>query len=181
MNRSKKSMVWISAILYVALAVSLITIVLTAGMPVLDRLRDKNVVLQTKELMFALNDNIRTVFREGAGSQRPLTIQIGKGDFEIDYSNDEIKWTFKTKSILSELNTPVYEGDLKIETQTTNVEKEYNVILTLNYEDPLDLVYESGSTTEQNLKISGKYNLIVKNLGQSDSGEIQIQIKEVTT
>ena len=71
---NKKGDVWISAILYFGIGIVVITIILAAGLPVINRLRDKNVIIQTKQVMHTIDDNIREVIREGPGSQRVVTI-----------------------------------------------------------------------------------------------------------
>jgi len=179
--KSKKADVWISAILYIALAVALITIVLTAGMPILDRIRDKNVVLQTKEVLFSLNDDILSVFRQGPGAQIPILVQINKGDFSINCDNQNITWRFKTKSILSQPDIQTKEGDINIMTAVTSIKDEYEISLFLNYKDQTSFELVCGKDAlKSSLPISGNYNLIVKNLGAQNclDCKIQIQIKE---
>ena len=44
----KNGQTWISAVLYIALGTILLTIILAAGLPVINNLRDKNVVIQTQ-------------------------------------------------------------------------------------------------------------------------------------
>ena len=72
----KKGQTWISAVLYIALGTVVLTIIIAAGLPVLNKLRDRNAVLQTKEVLFELNNVIRTVVSEGPGSQRSLLINM---------------------------------------------------------------------------------------------------------
>ena len=62
--------VWVSAVLYLALGLILITIVLAAGIPLINKIRDRNTVAQTKDILFVLDKNIRTVASEGTGSKR---------------------------------------------------------------------------------------------------------------
>ena len=60
----KKGDVWISAILYFGIGIVIITILLTAGLPVINKLRDKNIIIQTKQVMHTMDDNIREVIKE---------------------------------------------------------------------------------------------------------------------
>src|SRR3989344_9677985 len=110
MRRNKKGDVWVSAVLYFGLGMVLLTIILAAGTPVVNRLRDKNIVLQTKEVMHTLDSNIREVAREGPGSQRPLAVDIRKGEFLIDRVNNKVEWSYDTKALLSEPCTPTVMG-----------------------------------------------------------------------
>ena len=45
---SKKGDIWISAALYTALGLILITVILSVGMPFVNKIKDRNTVLQTK-------------------------------------------------------------------------------------------------------------------------------------
>ena len=58
MNKKGDS-TWISAVLYFGIGIIIISILLAAGTPVVNRIRDKNTILQTKETMSNLDDNIR--------------------------------------------------------------------------------------------------------------------------
>ena len=71
---------WISAVLYIALGTVAITIVLSAGVPVINKIKDKNTIIQTRDIMLSLDNIIREVRDEGTGSRRvisPFTIKGG--------------------------------------------------------------------------------------------------------
>ena len=119
--KSKKADVWVSAVLYFGLGIIVISLLLAAGLPAINKLRDKNVIIQTKEVFQVLDKNIRDVVRGGPGSQRVVSVDIKKGDFKID-GNDRkeiISWEYTSKIAISEpgnnegLAVPVSEGNLK--------------------------------------------------------------------
>lgn len=164
--KNKKADIWISAALYFGLGVIVVTIILSAGLPLIDRLKDKNVVIETKDVMFTLDDNIRQVIRQGPGEQRVLTIEIKKGDLIIDNSGNMIVWAYTTKALLSEPGVEILEGNLKIITENTNVEKEYKITLTLSYEGLADIRADKDTpnpTQEPPITLSGNNKLIIKN------------------
>ncbi len=154
----KKGDIWISAVMYIALGVVVLSIILAAAMPVITKLRDKNTALQTKELLFKLDETIRTVFTEGPGSKRAVKIQLGRGDFVIDEVTDRINWTTKTKVVLSEPGTTVKEGNLNILTNPTKVTNEYETSIWLDYLTIADI-------QSKIKKLAGSYNLIIQNSG----------------
>ena len=80
----KKGEVWISALLYFGIGIVILTIILAAGTPVIKKIRDKNVVLQTKEVMFMLDKGIKEVAKGGPGTQRVLSIDNEKGMFVFE-------------------------------------------------------------------------------------------------
>jgi len=165
----RNGQIWISAVLYLALGIIILTIVLAAGMPVIKNMKDKYTLTQTKEIMVTLDDNIRTVYSEGPGSQRPVKIEIGKGDFLIDDEEDLINWSFISSLQISELNKEIKEDNLIIFTSSTGIEDQYKTDLRLDYSGILDLQYEATTAT-----LSGTHRLLITNTGGDPSPIIKI-------
>ncbi|MBI5391871.1 hypothetical protein HZB00_02605 [Candidatus Woesearchaeota archaeon] len=183
---TKKGDIWVSAILYFGLGMVVLTLMLTAGTPIINRLRDKNVVLQTKELMHSLDDNIREIAREGPGSQRPLTLDVRKGEFHIDQDKESIYWEYVGKSLLAEPCTekditacvPLHEGNVKIIVQKGAQVGTYKTHLELSYDKLLDLIFTKASKT-----ITGRVDVVIRNKGiptppQPNGAKVQIEILE---
>jgi len=160
----KKGDVWISAVLYMALGVVLLSIIIAASSPVIKRMKDKNTAIQTKDVIFTLDQNIIQVYKEGPGSQRQVKVEVRRGDLTIDSSNDLIDWNFRTSVLLSEPNVPIPEGNLIIETKSFGVEGEYETSIKLDYAGTLDLTYDG-----LNPQISGVNTLLISNLGVNGS------------
>ena len=120
MISNKKGDIWISAVLYFGLGIVVLSLILAAGMPVINKLRDKNIVIQAKEVLFKLDNNIREVARGGPGTQRLITIDIKKGNFKIDENSNQIMWEYEGKAMLSELGSVIEEGTLRTETKKGN-------------------------------------------------------------
>ena len=98
---NKNGDIWISAVLYLGLGLLVITLILSAGMPLVDKLKDKNVISQTKTLLFAVDENIRAVTSEGPGSRRLLSpFDIGKGEIYVE--PNRIRWQMKTPAKIME-------------------------------------------------------------------------------
>ena len=93
----RRGQIWISAALYLALGIILISIILSVGLPFIDKIKTRNTVLQTKDVLFSMDKVVREVNLEGKGSRRPIFIEIEEGEFIIDNTNDVITW-----SLLSE-------------------------------------------------------------------------------
>ncbi len=178
----KKGQTWISAVLYIALGTIIMTIILAAGMPVINKLKDKNVVIQTKEVMYGVDRAIRTVLSEGPGSQRTIHVDIGKGDFIIDGDKEQINWSMETKALLTAPDILIHEGNLNILTKETAVEEKYTIMLGIDYSDNADI--QTGEL-EENIAttIKGRYSLIIKNTGvdftDPDATKSRVSIKEM--
>lgn len=170
----KRGSVWISAVLYFGLGIVVISILLAAGMPVINKLRDKNVVIQSKEVMHTLDQNIREVIREGPGSQRIVTVNIKKGAFIIDESPDRerIVWVYNNSKILiSDLDTEVFEGKLTI--LTTKGSTGYNIEIYTEYGTIADLTRPS----DRQYTLVGINDLVIRNNGL-EGGKIVVSISE---
>ncbi len=169
----KKGDTWVSAVLYIALGTIVVTILLAAGMPVVNKLRDRNVILETKQVMHGMNNAVRTVMREGPGSQRSVVIDIGRGELVLDGSNEWINWSMESKTIFSEPDLPVYEGDLILTTRKTKVSGKYLAEIALSYKSLADIQLKGDST------IIGRRNLIFKHAGLDGNGRIIVEIRTV--
>jgi hypothetical protein len=151
---NKRGQIWVSAALYTALGVILVTLILSVGMPFVNKLKERNTVLQTKNVLYEFDASIREVYSEGYGSRRPLFVDIGEGDFVIDQEEDKIEWSFVSDEKLGiEPGIDIKEGNLII--RSDQLGQGYKIKLYLDYEEDIDL--ELGNS---NLKVlSGKYNL----------------------
>jgi hypothetical protein len=165
----KRGAIWVSAVLYMALGIIIISMVLAAGLPAVQKLKDRYTLIQTKDVMLTLDENIRTVFHEGPGSQRVVKLKIDRGTFEIipydsldDYPN-HIVWTFSTPILLSEPDQLITEGNLGILTSSTAIENSYDISLALDYTgSDVALYYGEDSTA------SGTFSLVILNEGIVD-------------
>ena len=164
---NKKADIWISAILYFALGIIILTLVLAATLPVIEQLKDKNIIIPTKNLMSDLDENLRSIYREGPGSQRTLELTIKKGNFKIDDTNNLITFNLESKFQESEINTTINSGYLTILTTETPQKDIYNVKLELNYSTTLNLA----SNISQ---ISGSNIFLLKNIGGTTIPTIKI-------
>lgn len=154
--------VWVSAILYFGIGIVIITILLTAGLPVINKLKDKNVVIQTKQVMHTLDETIRDVIREGPGSQRVVTVNLKKGELQIDEESNKIIWIYKNSNVLiSEPGVPVQEGKLAVLTVESAQKGNYDIKIELDYQDSANLEGEGN--------LIGLTDLVVRNNGLEDA------------
>ena len=172
----KRGQIWISAVLYIALGVMLITIVLAAGVPLVEKLRDRNTLLQTKELMYAIDDNIKTVATEGTGSKRFLSpLNIDKGELIIDEKSDEIIWRTRTHYKAMESGIDFREGALILSSQETNIEDEFLLMIKLAYSSLANITLDS----QFDNPFVGTYSLLIEHTGgyNNDIPVVRLNIK----
>lgn len=178
----KKGQIWISAVLYIALGVVSITIILSAGVPVINKIKDKNTITQTKEIFFTLDNIIREVRDEGPGSRRVISPFIVKGgNMFIKENENKITWEMKTSSVYVEPcgrtklecehpdpQNPddtliIKEGPVNMYELKTIVEDEYVMNLELDYDKVAFLTLKGD--LGRNSPLIGTYSLKIENTG----------------
>lgn len=160
---NKKGDLWISAALYTALGLILITVILSVGMPFVNKIKDRNTILQTKNVLYEMDKLVREVELEGVGSRRPFFVDIQEGDFLVKSldSEEKIEWSITSENKLGiesggsvgVAGPLIEEGNLKI--QSTKVGQGYKISLWLDYKNNINI--------ESSLKqLKGRYNLIIE-------------------
>jgi len=180
-----KGQLWISAVLYIALGVVIITLILAAGLPLINKMRDRNTILQTKEMLLQVDENIRAVISEGPGSKRYLSpIEIGKGELYIDKEGtSNVTWIVRTNNKMMEPNILFREGYIEFFLQESLVENEYVVNLNLDYYKIANL--ELSDKTPYGNPFTGTYSLTIERTDQYspvniDGKIVQVPIIELT-
>lgn len=190
---NKKGDVWISVVMYTAIGVIALTLILAAGLPLIQKMRDKNTVAQTKNLMTIVDENIRAVVGEGPGSRRFLSpFEIKSGDFFIDQDADRIYWTSKTNAKLveprwdsngeptldanndGEPDIPEFrEGSIRIYSNESIIVDEFILVMALDYSSYGDIILESEFTSP----FKGLYSLTIENTGTFNENRPVIALK----
>jgi len=168
----KKGDIWISAVIYIALGVVVLTVVLAAGLPVIQKMKDQYTISQTKEIMFRIDESIRSVYSQGPGAQIPLKTKISRGELKVFEDEKMIIWTFPSKVMKSELNTEIQEGNLQtITTENPILKGKYVVNLSLNYSaQSIDL------SMPQQIDFLGVNQILIRNEGASETIPANINI-----
>lgn len=164
----KKGQTWISTVLYMGIGIAIITTILIAAMPLINKIKDENIIIQTRDLMANLDETIRNVNEEGPGSKRSFGLEVKKGDMKIDTDSETIIWQMDTEAIVSELGIEIDVGTIKMLETSTPGKSDNTIILILNYSKPkgkkiLDIQEDSL------MSVIGRYNLIISNQGTETS------------
>ncbi|MBI4177559.1 MAG: hypothetical protein HY516_04290 [Candidatus Aenigmarchaeota archaeon] len=104
----------IAGVIYTGLTVAVVTLVITLGLPQLDRITESTLYLNVREGMTNLDDAIQKVASEGRGSVRIVPLEIRNGDFTVDGANDVVKYEIETTSEIVSPRTAVQFGNLVI-------------------------------------------------------------------
>ena len=165
MSRNKKSgQIWISAILFMSLGIIVISLILAAAIPMINRISDKNTLVSTKEIMLKIDDTIKTVANEGPGSQRRLDpLVIDKGELTILNGTYYFEWTMETESELMTMDVEIVEGSLHQTLNSTFVE-EINKMRVWVTSDRINITLISKFTSP----FKGKYSISIRHTGTYD-------------
>ncbi len=159
----KKGDIWISAVLYLGLGVLVLTLILSAGMPLVDKLKDKNVIAQTKGLFSVIDENIRAVTNEGPGSRRFLSpFEVRKGDLYIE--TGRIRWQMRTPVKIMESDIVTKEGALALAENETNIVDEYMMNIYADYGS----LAQINMVSEYSNPFQGIYSVSIRNTGTFD-------------
>ncbi|MEK6952662.1 MAG: hypothetical protein AABX29_06640 [Nanoarchaeota archaeon] len=180
----KKGDIWIATVIYIAIGVITLTLIVTAGVPLINDMRDRNTFVQSKDVMHSIDEAINTVVSDGPGSRRSLNpVIIKKGELTIltKERGNNIFWQMQTKANIQEISST---NDITDNNVVVVKEKNLDII---EYNDPLLVDYyivkinSDYSNRHINLdgegetsKLTGKFGLIISNegLGQSDAGGV---------
>jgi hypothetical protein len=173
MMQQKKGEIWVSAILFISLGVIVISLILAATIPLVNRISDKNTMVRTKEILLKIDDTIRTVANEGPGSQRQLDpLVIDKGELEIQNGTYLIAWTLETGALLMEKDVEITEGNIHQLLNSTFVE-EVNKMKLWTTSDRFNITLNSKFSNP----FKGEYLVVVRHTGQFYNDNPLIEIK----
>ena len=160
--------IWISAVIYIGLGVIAITLLIAAGIPLIEKMRDRNTFLQTKEVMHTLDRTVYDVVSEGPGSQRYLNpLEINGGFLSVPLANRGFFWTMETEAILQEPGATIQEGHLKI-TQRKDplIVDLYHIDIVLQqYAQDKIFIYVNGGEDAVLTDLHGTFGLSISNYG----------------
>src|SRR3989338_6187284 len=106
----RKADIWISTIIYILIVVAVVVIVLQAGVPMFNKLKEKAVFTKGEDNIQALNQHLGDVASEGTGSQRIVPVEFSEGTFSINPGS--VMWELKTTSKIIEPRTKIEKGNL---------------------------------------------------------------------
>ncbi len=174
----KRGQIWVSAVLYIAMGMIVITLILTAGVPLINKMRDRNTIAQTETVMLNIHNNIQAVM-EARGSTRYLSpVDITVGQLLVDEGDsNRIEWGMKTENKLMEPDIVFTRGDLNLELKSTPIEGEYDMTLFFDYTDKaVDLVL---SGDFQN-PLQGRFSITIRNNGyKTECGDLGPECLEI--
>lgn len=135
----KAMSVLVSFVMIVAISIVAISIVLSIGLPAIERAKDAALINEAKNIMQSIDSTARQVLFEGNGAQRVFSISSTGGDYFAEKATDRIIFKLNSISNLIDPGTSKKEGNLIISAGTDVKASEYDA----NSDGTSELVLEN--------------------------------------
>jgi hypothetical protein len=112
MMQARKGVIWVSAVIYVLIAVVVMIIVLEAGLPLIAGLNEQSAFNKISDSLVSLDRQIQSVASEGQGSQRVLPLEVSDG--EVLFTDNKLRWKLETANKIVEPRSRVELGNIVI-------------------------------------------------------------------
>ncbi len=89
---------FISAALIILIGIFVISLVLMAINPTLNKARDTVVVNEAIQNLRLIDQTIREVVSEGEGSKRTVSLSVSNGVYKVDPNSDSMNFSYRTSS-----------------------------------------------------------------------------------
>jgi len=129
----------ISTIFVILLTIVAIAIVLSVGLPAIERGKEAAVLNEAMQNMKAIGSMIKDVASEGVGSLRSLQIKVTGGEYKVNAKANSIDFTYTTKSGIVQPGSFIKEGDIILSAGANAKASEYD----LDNDGSADLVLEN--------------------------------------
>ena len=86
----------ISAVIFLAIAISAVFIIYQAGVPIIKKMQTAAAIERMQDVMSRLDEIIMETVSEGKGSKRTFSMKIDSGDVQVNSTEDAIYWELKT-------------------------------------------------------------------------------------
>ena len=112
LKKKNKSQIWVSAVLYLLVTLVVMFIILDAGIPLVQNMRDKTIFTRTKDNFINLDQRMKTIIHSEPGSQEVIPIDVKKG--EITFTKNAMLWSMDTDANIIEPKTEINTGTVKL-------------------------------------------------------------------
>ncbi len=116
----------VSFVMVAAISIISVSIVLSIGLPAIDRGKDAALISEAKNIMQTIDSAARQVLFEGNGAQRVFSISSTGGDYFVEKDTDSIKFKLNSISNVIDPGTRKTEGNLLISAGTDVKASEYD-------------------------------------------------------
>lgn len=161
---SNRAVIWVSTVLYTLITLALISLVIVAIKPTIDKNRDKVIIEQSLEMLDKIDEAIdQASFVQGTVAK--IEVVIKKGMLVINSSDDSILWKLEDSAYMySEPGQSIKKGKKTILTNPNG--DKWSVTITLKYN--YNITYNNKEISKLFLPSETSYSLFIKNEGNNN-------------
>jgi len=167
MGIPKTGQVWVETVIYTLIGLVLIGTVLAFATPFINEQKDKATIERTAESMNSLDNTILNIKGQGIGNKREFSFLIGEGSLIVDGEKNKIRFSVdESNYAFSEPGISIDVSGTNMKVRTTKSGKKYDIVLTLEYDEKVDITYNKENIEKTFDPAPNPYRLIVENLGK---------------
>jgi len=171
----KRGQIGIEVVVYTLIGLAILAVVLATVTPKIKEYSDRAIIKQTEESLNSLDETISAI-QLASGNQREVDLRIRKGEIIINPLEDTIKFTLKDSNLKYSQPGVTYQNG-NIDVLTENVTGGYDITLSLNYKNSVNITIDDAESENIQLTSSPNlYRLLIKYSGESDR---QVDIKQI--
>ena len=174
----RNGQIWIETVIYTLIGLALIGIILAIITPKINESKDRIMIEQATGALNNFGEKIREVLDRPIGNKRVVEeFFMRRGEFWIDGENERIAFLFDDiDNPYSEPNESIKSGWVSI--LTHHRQKNFNVELSLDYQNITDIQYDGDDLLKQFGPASVPYAFSVESLGNGT--DRIVNIKEIS-
>jgi len=117
----------IAGVLVILISFMALALVVTMGMPALNRAKEAAVINEATQHMRELDSTIREVASEGTGALRSTAMKVSGGTYSVNQKSGSVDFTYDMKYGLIEAGSFFKEGNLYMFSGTNGKASEYDL------------------------------------------------------
>ncbi len=168
-----RGQIWVETVIYTLIGLAIIGLVLAGALPKINQKKDEMSIGASIKALGTIDNNIYEVSKS-VGNRRVVNLDIKKGVFIINPSENTISWILDSSFAYSQVGKTVSFGNINI---TTTENGKFKVKLTIKYN--MDLEYTGNNLKEKQLSSAPiPYKLIIENKGIDAKGKTLIDFSQ---
>ena len=173
-SNNKRGQVWVETVVYTLVGLAILGLLLAATKPKLDKMRDESLINQAIESLGVINEKVYEA-AQTTGMRVRYDLEIGKGAFYVDGTNNSLYWVIPSSLKYSEEDIAVNIGTTM--TVTTTSADPWQVKIEMPY-SKFDIKFDSEDDVKEYRESGTPYLFTIENEGSVDR-ILQLNFKQI--
>ncbi|MFA5019669.1 MAG: hypothetical protein WC533_01070 [Candidatus Pacearchaeota archaeon] len=169
---NKKAQVWVETVVYTLIGIVLIGVVLAVATPTITKQKDKITISKSVDMMIDLDNTISNV-ETYVGTRKNFDMKISNGVLSIDGIDDKITFEIDDSKYAYSEPGKTIKLSQNLEVKTSEKSGKYIILLTLDYDNKLNMTIKGIDTKKQYTKNSLGYVVSISNKGITSGQTLQ--------